>query len=56
MAYYCSATDLRQLLDKCRASLTADGVLLACHWRHPVPDYPLNADSVHTQLVHLAGL
>ncbi|WP_201771702.1 hypothetical protein [Cryobacterium roopkundense] len=29
---------------------------MACHWRHPVPEYPLSADNVHTQLAHVAGL
>lgn len=56
VAYYCSATDLRRLLEKCRANLTPDGVLLACHWRRPVPEYPLTADNVHIQLAHVAGL
>jgi len=56
VAYYCSAADLSRLLEKCRASLTADGVLLACHWRHVVAEYPLSADHVHGQLARVAGL
>ena len=27
-----------------------DGVLVACHWRHPVPEYPLGGDAVHAAL------
>ncbi len=50
VAYYCSATDLELLLDRAVQSLTADGVLIACHWRHPVPEYPLSGDQVHLAL------
>ena len=56
VGYYCSAADLRRLLERCRSSLTADGVLLACHWRHPVEVYPLTGDAVHAQLARVAGL
>jgi len=31
-------------------SLAPDGVLLACHWRHPVAEYPLSGDEVHRAL------
>lgn len=56
VGYYCSAADLRRLLERCRSSLTADGVLVACHWRHPVEVYPLTGDAVHAQLARVAGL
>lgn len=55
-AYFCSAAELSRLLARCRSSLAPDGVLLACHWRHPVREYPLSADHVHTELAHLSGL
>jgi len=35
-----------QVLD----GLAPDGVVLACHWRHPVADYPQTGDAVHPQL------
>ena len=38
------------------SSLTHDGVLAACHWRHPVSDYPLSGDEVHAALRREAGL
>lgn len=56
VGYFCSTADLRRLLERCRSSLTADGVLLACHWRHPVDRYPLTGDAVHAQLARVAGL
>lgn len=56
VGYYCSTADLRRLLERCRSSLAADGVLLACHWRHPVEVYPLSGDAVHAQLARVAGL
>lgn len=50
IGYYCSAEDLESLLDVAVASLTPDGVLVACHWRHHVAEYPLTGDQVHTAL------
>jgi 2-polyprenyl-3-methyl-5-hydroxy-6-metoxy-1,4-benzoquinol methylase len=50
MAYYCSAEDLELLLDRVVSSLTPDGVVVACHWRHPVATYPLSGDQVHDAL------
>lgn len=50
MGYYCSAADLEFLIDRALESLTSDGVLLACHWRHPVAEYPLSGDAVHRAL------
>lgn len=50
VGYYCSASDLRRLVDLAAGALTDDGVLLACHWRHDVPDYPLGGDEVHAAL------
>lgn len=56
VGYYCSVNDLRRLLERCRASLSPGGVLVACHWRHPVAEYPLTGDAVHAQLTHVVGL
>ena len=56
VGYYSSAADLRRLLERCRASLSPEGALVACHWRHPVPAYPLTGDAVHAQLARVAGL
>ncbi len=56
IGYYCDAEDLRTLVQKASASLTRDGVLLACHWRHPVQEYPLRGDDVHEALRSHSGL
>lgn len=56
IGYYCDASDLTLLIAAAVASLTADGVVLACHWRHPVADYPLTGDHVHEQLRRESGL
>jgi hypothetical protein len=47
VGYYLDAVDLPLLLDRAVGSLAPVGVLLACHWRHPVADYPQSGDDVH---------
>ena len=51
VAYYLAPTELEQLLDCAVGSLAPRGTLLACHWRHPVPDYPATGDDVHQRLL-----
>lgn len=48
VGYYCP--DLATLCVAVERSLSQDGVLLACHWRHPAPDHPHSAEQVHTAL------
>ncbi|WP_241986665.1 bifunctional PIG-L family deacetylase/class I SAM-dependent methyltransferase [Cryobacterium fucosi] len=55
VGYYFSAVELREVLRRCRGSLAPGGVIVACHWRHPVPAYPLTGDQVHAELGRLAG-
>ena len=50
LGYYCDRDDLDLLCRRAAGSLTDDGVLVACHWRHPVPEYPLGGDDVHRAL------
>ena len=50
VGYYCGPDDLRTLVDRAAGALADDGVLVACHWRHPVPEYPLGGDAVHAAL------
>lgn len=50
LGYYWSADDLAAARARIAASLTHDGVLVACHWRHPMSDAPLTADEVHAAL------
>jgi len=47
VGYYCDLADLHRIVDATLAGLAADGVVVACHWRHPVPDHPLSSDVVH---------
>jgi len=47
VGYYLDADDLDVLIDRAISGLAAGGVLLACHWRHPVADYPQSGDAVH---------
>ncbi|WP_120338354.1 PIG-L family deacetylase [Cryobacterium soli] len=56
IGYYCSPADLDVLLTRCRDSLAPGGSLVACHWRHPVGEYPLGGDDVHAALAALPGL
>lgn len=56
VGYYSSTADLATLVDCAAGALVPDGVLVACHWRHPVADYPLSGDAVHAALVAHPGL
>jgi SAM-dependent methyltransferase len=47
VGYYLDTDDLSDLLDYTAADLAPDGFVLACHWRHPVEDYPQTGDAVH---------
>lgn len=56
IGYYCGAADLTRLITAAASAMTGDGVLLACHWRHPVADYPSTGDEVHHRLRRESGL
>lgn len=47
VGYYWDETELRAVRDRIQASLEPDGVVLACHWRHPVHGHRLSGDRVH---------
>ncbi len=46
-AYFLSRTDFLQLVPRLSHCLTADGVFVACHWRHPVDCGDLTGDEIH---------
>jgi len=50
VGYYFPDRELARVLDAVEAALSPGGTLVACHWRHPVADYPLTGDAVHERL------
>jgi len=51
IGYYLDRQDLTEVIRRVSDSMTADGQLLACHWRPPIEGCPLNARQVH-DLIH----
>ena len=47
VGYFLSRTQLLDVVARAVASLTADGVVLLCHWRHPIDGWELDGDTVH---------
>ncbi|TQM62031.1 bifunctional PIG-L family deacetylase/class I SAM-dependent methyltransferase [Humibacillus xanthopallidus] len=47
VGYFLSPDRLRRLIARVEASLTDDGVIVLCHWRHPVVGWPLDGPRVH---------
>jgi len=56
VGYYFSPDALETLALQVGDRLSEGGTLLACHWRHPVADYPLSGDDVHVALGSILGL
>ncbi len=52
VAYYLDPQHCQQLAE---LAVTSTRDLVAVHWRHPVPDYPLSGDEVHKILETSAG-
>lgn len=50
VGYYLDAAALEHALDRLIGALTADGVLVACHWRRDVDGIPSTGDRVHGAL------
>lgn len=47
VGYFLSRTQLLDVVARAVASLAADGVVLLCHWRHPIDGWELDGDTVH---------
>lgn len=47
VGYFLSPAALDEVVARVAGSLADDGVVLLCHWRHPVRGWPLDADAVH---------
>ena len=56
IGYYLGEDDLAQLLERLPGALEPGGILLACHWRHPVAEYPGDAEHVHAELNKIDAL
>jgi len=56
VGYYWSPADLAVAIDRIRRAMDAGGHLIACHWRHPVTEYPQSGDDVHAALRAAEGL
>lgn len=50
VGYYLSPADLDETIDRVLASLDDDGVLVACHWRHPDDEAVSSGDAVDARL------
>ena len=56
LCYYLHADALRALLDRECARLTHGATVVASHWRHPVPGYPMTGDHAQDVIAATAGL
>src|SRR4051794_24492906 len=56
VGYYLSAESLLELADRILDSLDPDGVVVLCHWRHPIEDSALDGDAVHELFRIRSGL
>lgn len=50
VGYYLSMPDLHRTIALIDSAMNEGGFLVACHWRHPVAEYPLTGDQVHRAL------
>ncbi|MFT4262828.1 MAG: hypothetical protein QM572_05560, partial [Nocardioides sp.] len=55
VGYFLSPRALDALVEHARDALTPDGVVLLCHWRHPIAGWPLDGPAVHER-IERAGL
>ena len=56
IGYFLQHSELRDLAARTEASLTDDGVVLLCHWRHPNEGWELTGDQVHEVFRAQGGL
>ncbi|MCP1511290.1 MULTISPECIES: SAM-dependent methyltransferase [Pseudomonas] len=56
LCYYLDADDLGRLIERALACLSADGQILACHWRPPIEGCPQTAEQVHALLDARLGM
>ena len=56
VGYYLDEADLTRAVAAATSRLTEGGTVLAVHWRHDAPDYPLSGDRVHDLIAASPGL
>lgn len=56
IGYFCSPRQWDRVLDHVVGTLAEDGIVVACHWRHPVRGWPMDGDRVHERLLTDARL
>ena len=56
IGYFLQHSELRELAARTESSLTDDGVVLLCHWRHPNEGWELTGDQVHEAFRAREGL
>ncbi|WP_307081220.1 bifunctional PIG-L family deacetylase/class I SAM-dependent methyltransferase [Arthrobacter agilis] len=54
--YFLSSDQLDDVVRRITGSLDEDGVLLLCHWRHPIEGWELDGDAVHDRVRRTSGL
>ncbi len=54
--YYLDPNALHEVAQRAVASLSERGEVLACHWRHPIPESDLVGDDVHRLIDQRSGL
>ena len=47
VGYFMNPLGLEQLVTRVAGSLNPDGVVVLCHWRHPIEGWVLDGDDVH---------
>ncbi len=56
IGYFLQHSALEELIERTSESLTDDGVVLLCHWRHPNEGWELTGDQVHEAFRARSGL
>jgi SAM-dependent methyltransferase len=56
LAYYLDAGETAQLAQRACASLSSDGTLVACHWRHAFVERRQTAEAAHAAFDHCTSL
>ncbi|MCO7593909.1 MULTISPECIES: class I SAM-dependent methyltransferase [Pseudomonas] len=52
IGYYLDPAEWLHVIERAVDSLSDDGGLLACHWRHPIAGCPQDGDQVHALMAH----